>query len=303
MLRFMLLVSTLWVCTGSTVWSQTTRAAAQKKAAAALLEGVTIERDIPYVRGAHERQKLDLYLPRSKDEKRPVVVWVHGGGWKAGSKEKTPALPVLLSGTAVVSINYRLSQHAVFPAQIQDCQAAIRWIKGHAQKYRLDPDRIAVWGSSAGGHLVSLLGTASDSQAWEPIGEFRDLSPKVTCVIDWFGPTDFTLFGEAAAKADSPVSALIGPTNGDAREKYAAASPVTYVTRDDPPFLIMQGDKDPLVPVNQSQRLYDQLKAVKVPAQLVIIEGAGHGGSQFLDATRRVIIRDFLREHLKVAAD
>ncbi|MBI1347552.1 alpha/beta hydrolase fold domain-containing protein [bacterium] len=295
-----------WLClifTGicaTPVWSQAPQRTAKKKLVEALMQSVNIERDVPYVVNAHERQKLDLYLPKSGGEKRPIVVWVHGGGWRAGSKDRTPALPVLTQGVVVASINYRLSQHAVFPAQIQDCQAAIRWLKGHAEKYRIDPDRMAVWGSSAGGHLVSLLGTASDTDAWEPIGQFRDLSPRVTCVIDWFGPTDFTLLSNAGLPADSPLTQLIGPTDGKAREKYAAASPVTYVSADDAPFLIMQGTKDPLVPQTQSERLAEKLKAAKVPVKLEIIEGAGHGGPEFVDEARRNMIRDFLIQHLKV---
>jgi len=281
-------------------WSQPPNAAARKKIATALLENVTIHRDIAYVKEGHERQKLDLYLPKTSGEKRPVVVWVHGGAWTKGSKDQTPALPVLAAGVVVASINYRYSQHAPFPAQIQDCQAAIRWLKGHAKTYRIDPDRIAVWGSSAGGHLVSLLGTASDSRAWEPIGEYRDLSPRVICVIDWFGPTDFTLLGEVAAR-ENPIAALIGPTNGDLREKLAAASPVTYVSEDDPPFLIMQGDKDPLVPAGQSQRLHERLREANVPSRLEIIAGAGHGGAQFTDQARRTMIREFLQQHLQVS--
>jgi acetyl esterase/lipase len=273
------------------------KAKAAQPLAVALPEGTRVEKDVPYIANGHERQKLDLYLPPGEGTKRPVLVWVHGGGWRQGSKDRTPALPVVSQGTAVVSINYRLSEHATFPAQIQDCQAAIRWLRGNAAKYGLDPDRIGVWGASAGGHLVALLGTASDTDAWEAIGEHRDQSAKVKCVIDWFGPADFSLFGEVVAQSDTPIGKLFGPID-DAKTQYRRASPVIYVTKDDPPFLIMHGTEDRLVPLKQSERLRDELKANDVPVELAVLDGSGHGGPAFLDETSRGKIREFLQKNL-----
>jgi acetyl esterase/lipase len=267
----------------------------------AIPEGTRTEKDVPYIPNGHERQKLDIYVPPGEGLK-PVIVWVHGGGWKQGSKDRTPALGALGQGCVVVSINYRLSQHATFPAQIQDCQAAIRWLCGNAAKYQIDPDRIGVWGASAGGHLVALLGTASDTQAWEPIGEFPQQSAKVQAVVDWFGPTDFSLFGEVVARSDSSIGKLIGETNGDAKAKFRTASPVTYVTADDAPFLIMHGDKDPLVPLRQSERMVEELKAKNVEVELITYEGAGHGGAEFISDESRQRISDFFAKHLKPAA-
>ena len=262
-------------------------------------EGTRSEVDLSYVADGHERQKLDLHVPPGEG-KKPLIVWVHGGAWKAGNKSLlNPAMSGLGKGYAVASINYRLSQHAPFPAQIQDCQAAIRWLRGNAEKYGIDPDRIGVWGASAGGHLVCLLGTASDAKAWEAIGEHRDQSAKVQCVVDWFGPSDFTLLGEAAARSDSAVGQLIGETNGDANAKFRAASPVTYVSKDDAPFLIMQGDQDKLVSPRQSQRLFDRLQDKGVEAELIILEGAGHGGAEFISDTSRAKIDEFFAKHLK----
>jgi dipeptidyl aminopeptidase/acylaminoacyl peptidase len=156
-----------------------------------------------------------------------------------------------------------------------------------------------VWGGSAGGHLVALLGTASDTDAWPAIGPHKDLSARVNCVVDWYGPSDFSLLGEAAAQIDSPIGQLIGPTNGDANAKFRAASPVTYVSKDDPPFLIVHGDQDQLVPVRQSERLHTALQAAGVPSELVILPGAGHGGPQFLDETNRRKLTEFFRNHLE----
>src|SRR5205085_165270 len=137
-----------------------------------------------------ERNRLDLYLPEKAQGRLPVVVWIHGGAWRAGSKDHCPAVPLTAKGFAVASINYRFSQHAVFPAQIEDCKAAIRWLRANADKYHLDPDHIGAWGASAGGHLVALLGTSGNKKELEGKGGNLEQSSKVQCVIDWFGPTD-----------------------------------------------------------------------------------------------------------------
>jgi acetyl esterase/lipase len=126
-----------------------------------LPEGVKLLRDLQYVEGGHDRNRLDLYLPEKAEGRLPVVIWIHGGAWRGGSKDGGPAVPLSAKGYAVASINYRFSQHAVFPAQIEDCKAAVRWLRANAATYQLDPDHIGVWGASAGGHLVALLGTTA----------------------------------------------------------------------------------------------------------------------------------------------
>lgn len=126
----------------------------KRRAPPGVPEGVQVLRDLTYVEGGHERNRLDLYLPEKAEGRPPLVVWIHGGAWQAGSKEDCAAVRLTAKGYAVASINYRLSQHAVFPAQIEDCKAAIRWLRANAAKYHLDPDHIGVWGSSAGGHLA-----------------------------------------------------------------------------------------------------------------------------------------------------
>ena len=143
----------------------------------------------------HERNRLDLYLPEKVKGRLPVVVWIHGGAWMEGSKDDCPAVPFAAEGCAVASINYRLSQHAIFPAQIQDCKAAIRWLRANADKYHLDPDHIGVWGASAGGHLVALLGTTAAVKEFEGRGGNLDQSSRVQCVLDWYGPSELTMMG------------------------------------------------------------------------------------------------------------
>lgn len=254
---------------------------------ARLPEGVQAHRDLAYVDNGHERQKLDLYLPKQAEGPLPVLIWVHGGGWQNGSKENCPPLrgDYLQRGYAVASLNYRLSGHAVFPAQIEDCKAAIRWLRAHAKDYGLDPERFGVWGSSAGGHLVALLGTSGEVKAFD-VGAHLDQSSAVQAVCDYFGPTDFFAFVttkgyESHAAANAPEAKLLGGTVEEKPEQAKQANPITHITPDDPPFLIVHGDRDPVVPLNQSQLLFDALTKAGVSAHFHTIEGAAHGGGSF----------------------
>jgi acetyl esterase/lipase len=267
------------------------------------LSKLTVLRDIEYAPGGHERQKLDLYLPKeaSVDRKRPLIVWVHGGAWLAGSKDRCPAVSFADQGYAVASINYRLSQHAIFPAQIEDCKAAIRWLRVNADKYGYDPNRLGVWGASAGGHLVALLGTAGDVQEFD-IGPYRGVSSQVQAVCDFFGPTDFTKMSSFPTtmdhdSADSPESRLLGGPVQESKDKALRADPITYVTKDDPPFLIVHGDRDPLVPHNQSELLYEALRNAGVDATFYTVRGAGHGG--FRDPQVDPLVTAFFNNHLR----
>ncbi|HKB42657.1 MAG TPA: alpha/beta hydrolase, partial [Gemmataceae bacterium] len=146
--------------------------------------GTKVERNLEYVKGGHERNKLDLYIPEKADAPLPVVVWIHGGGWRAGSKDRCPITWLAGKGYLVASINYRLLQHGEFPAQIEDCKAAIRWLRANAKKYNLDPDRIGVMGASAGGHLVALLGTSGHVKDLEGKGGNAEQSSRVQAVVD-----------------------------------------------------------------------------------------------------------------------
>ncbi len=259
-------------------------------------------RDLAYVQDGHERQELDLYLPASPTEKpAPVIIWVHGGAWRAGSKDRCPAKRFVRLGYAVASINYRLSQHAIFPAQIQDCKAAVRWLRAHAKQYNLDPKRFGVWGASAGGHLVAMLGTAGDVKEFD-VGAHLDRSSRVQAVCDYFGPTDFTKMNDFPGRmdhdaADSPESKLIGGPIQENAEKVERANPITYVTKDDPPFLIVHGDKDPLVPHNQSELLLAALKKANVKAKLHTVKDGGHGG--FKRQEVEPLVTAFFAKHLK----
>ena len=267
--------------------------------------GERILRDLPYISGGDPVQSLDLYMPAGGNELRPLVVWIHGGGWEGGDKRGCPARPLTSRGFAAASVGYRLSRQAIYPAQIEDCKAAIRWLRSHAAEYSIDPKRIGVWGSSAGGHLVALLGTTGSTRDFD-VGENLDQSSAVQCVVDWFGPTDFLHWGEPGAPPvgtkPSSVSRLLGGLVSERQEIARRASPISFVSHESAPFLIMHGSKDPLVPPQQSVELNDALKKAGVESALKILPGAGHGGSAFSSPDNLKEIEDFFDAHLHPSA-
>lgn len=258
--------------------------------------------NVEYARVNGTTLKLDLYLPpHALDESLPLVVWIHGGGWRGGDKFSTQAPRVLGGDFAVASINYRLSQVATFPAQVYDCKAAIRFLRANAGRYGFDPERIGVWGSSAGGHLSALLGTSGDIANLEgDVGAYLDQSSRVQAVCDYYGPTDFVALLEQQSRLDrvslrSPEALLLGGTIAENPERAQAASPITYVSFDDPPFLIIHGDADPTVPIGQSELLHAALLSAGVQSLFHVVEGAGHG---FRDPTVDLLVRRFFTKHL-----
>lgn len=280
-----------------------------------LPSGIVAEMDVPYVPGGDAAQKLDIFMPENPGDKPlPLVIWIHGGGWQGGSKAGNPALGFTSAGYVTASIEYRFSQKAVFPAQIQDCQAAIRFLRANAAKYHIDPDHIGVWGASAGGHLVALVGTAGGKNAFPKIGGNDTQSDRVQAVCDWFGPTDFnTVMAQAAEDKNAknifkfnspsdPYSRLIGvPLNSD-QAKGDAVSPVHFVSKDNPPFLIMHGTHDTLVPYAQSEEFLSALKKEGVDALLQTMPGSGHGGGAFSKPAAQTLIKNFFDKNLKGAA-
>jgi len=273
--------------------------------------GAKVQWDIVYARVGDRKLLLDLYLPPKSSAPLPVIVWVHGGGWRGGSKGSGGrALPMLDRGFAVVDVGYRLSGEAIFPAQVEDCKAAVRWVRANAANYGLEPDRIGAWGSSAGGHLVAFLGTAGDVREFDTKAN-AEYSSRVQAVCDWFGPTDFLQMDKHSLEGsrlihdapNSPESQFVGgPIQEEPYRSLARkADPITYVTKDDPPFLIMHGDKDMSVPLHQSKLLYDALKKVGVDATLYVVKGAGHGlrGGEESSEKLREIVAEFFDKHLK----
>lgn len=256
---------------------------------------------IEYARPEGYSLEPDLYLPdRSEGEPSPVVVWVHGGGWKNGSKEKSEAAWLADEGYAVASINYRLTDVAQWPAQIDDCREAVRWLRRNAGVFGLDPENIGSWGSSAGGHLVALMGTL-------PYSERESVSSRVTAVCDWFGSTELltmppNIVGEGRTEEDvanSNGAKLLGCTVKDCPELAKQASAHDNVSSDDSPFLIMHGDQDEAVPIQQSIQLHNRLQKAGVPSQMKVVAGAGHGGKEFDTPASRALILDFFNRYLR----
>lgn len=209
---------------------------------------------------------------------------IHGGGWRSGSRKlDIKSLDFLLeNGFAVASIEYRLSHEAVFPAQIQDCKGAVRWLRAHAAEYGYDGSRIAASGASAGGHLALLLGlSAGDPQLEGDVGGNQDQSSKVSAVIDFYGPTDFLLRAEdqpgETEKETGKVFQLLGGAVRENMDLARRASPASHVSAGDPPLLVFHGTEDRKVLLNQSERLRDVCAGANVPMEFHVVEGGGHG--------------------------
>jgi acetyl esterase/lipase len=278
-----------------------------EKTAPAVPEGAKVERDLKY--GPHGvGNTLDLYLPEKEaDHPMPLLIWIHGGGWEAGNKDGPMGLALLKKGYAVTSINYRLSQEAKFPAQIEDCKAAVRFLRANAMKYNLDPDHIGVFGASAGGHLVALLGTTAGVKELEGDGPNKDVSSRVQAVVDFFGPSNMLKMKEQADEkpafdadsANSPVGRLFGGPIQEHKELAETANPIHYITKDAAPFLILHGDKDNIVPLAQSRILDEALKTAGVESTLVVVKDNGHGGPGFATPENLQKILEFLDKHLK----
>lgn len=252
------------------------------------VEGIEITRDIPYGDEKINRQKLDIAVPekRSTDKPLPVIVLIHGGGWQGGTHGPylSRAIPLVRSGDyAAVSIGYRLTDVASWPTQIHDCQAGLRWVKANAEKYNWDPDKIVVWGSSAGGHLVAMLGVSVDVPELDgKLGPHADQSLKVAGVIDFFGPANMLTMGDGPGferhnSPDSPESKLLGGTAKENVDVAKSASPQFHVSEGDAPILILHGTKDGTVPFQQSVDFHETLTKAGVDSTFVPVEGAGHG--------------------------
>jgi acetyl esterase/lipase len=253
---------------------------------------------------------LDLYLPTSgRTDPTPVVVYIFGGAWRVGDRHqvlKQPWLCLTGHGLAVASITYRLSDQALFPAQIHDVKYALAWLRRHAPQYRLDPDRIAVLGPSAGGHLAALAGTTSATDGLLPDGLTAN-DCRVRAVVDLFGPTDFLQMDSHSISSeldhdapDSPESQLIGTAIQSRPDLVARANPITYVDGDEPPMLLIHGASDPLVPHHQSELLNGALRDGGSICDFMTVKG-GHGGAAFEtdEVVQRVV--DFLDQHLTAA--
>ncbi|MGV3484738.1 MAG: alpha/beta hydrolase fold domain-containing protein [Planctomycetaceae bacterium] len=283
--------------------AQTPRRAPGNRPLANLREKIEVKADVEYAKAGDLSLQLDVYRPKQPaDQPRPCIVWIHGGGWQNGNKSSglNRLGKWVAEGDYVgASIGYRLTDKASWPAQIHDCKAAIRFLRKHAEEYGIDSERIGVWGSSAGGHLVSLLGTSGDVAELEGDLGVTGVSSRVRCVVDFCGPSDFIRFAQKAPRESAPgqpVYKLFGGPLQDRLEMAKQASPVTYVSKDDPPFLIVHGTEDKTVPLDQALTFHAAQEKAGMDTTLVEIEGGGHGiGGPEIDAK----VKAFFDEHLK----
>jgi acetyl esterase/lipase len=259
-----------------------------------------IHRNLTYATPDGIPLTLDLYLPKNAIRPPPMVIWIHGGGWEAGSKENGCPVALARAGFAGASINYRLSEQAIFPAQIYDCKAAVRWVRAHAAKYGYNADKIGVVGASAGGHLVALLGTTNGEPQFEGTEGNTGVSSSVQAVVDYFGPSDFISIVQDAtpeqrANLNNPVVRLLGGPVAEHEDLARMASPVFQISKQTCPFLIIQGDQDRIVPPAQSVELNDALNKAGISSRLILVKGAGHG---FNDPASATAAAEFLKQQL-----
>jgi acetyl esterase/lipase len=264
--------------------------------------------DIPYA-SLSAAQRLDIYLPGEGEGPFPVLLRIHGGGFEMGDKRDVNLPPFLRGverGYAVVSVNYRLSGEAVFPAAVQDVKAGVRWVRAHGTRYHLDADRIAAWGDSAGGYLAAMVALTGSLDLFDDphLGNIEQPSG-VRAAVDWFGPIDFSTMDEQREANDlpqrSPEEKFLGAPLAEVPQLVQAANPTNYVHPGMPPILIQHGDLDPLVPIQQSMEFAKVIRERVGAAryELDILEGAGHGGPEFESSANMDRVFAFLDSHLK----
>ena len=261
--------------------------------------------NIEYARVDGQPLLLDLYLAPAAEARAPLIVWVHGGAWRAGSKADVPIRALLARGFSIASVDYRLSTVARFPAQVHDIKAAIRFLRASAAKHHFDPQKFVIAGSSAGGHLAALVGVSNGHAELEgSLGEHLSVSSDVQAIVSFFGASNLeTILAQSTPhglRVRVPaLQLLLGGSPTEQPELAKLASPVTHVDDHDPPLLLIHGDQDPQMPINQSHELEGAYKRVKRPCQFEVIYGGAHGGPQFFDATRLELVEKFLRQSLR----
>lgn len=264
-------------------------------------------KDLTFAEVDGQTIQLDLYRPRTQDADSPVVIYIHGGGFFTGDKADDPDRIEGLArqGVAVASINYRLAEQALYPAQVHDVKAAVRWLRANASEYDLAAQRVGIWGASVGGYLAAMIGlTAGDAELEGSLGGNLDQSSEVQAVVSWFGLSDLIGYTrqtslENMVLKDPVEQAVFGAEPIAAEDEIVAmASPINRVHRGAPPFLISTGDRDRLVPQSESQGLHDALVRVGVETTMCLLGGVGHEDPHFHTAANLSLTAAWLRSHL-----
>jgi acetyl esterase/lipase len=263
-------------------------------------EGVTFDQNVEYSNPDGQHLQLDLAWPKG-DGPFPAVICIHGGGFRAGTRQGYDGLCIKLAqkGYVAATVTYRLAPKYQFPAAIFDVKAAVRWMRANAAKYHIDPERIGVTGGSAGGHLAQFLGVTGGVQRFEGDGGNAEQSSRVACVVNYFGPSDFTKSYGKSVDAAQVLPLFLGADLEHARRKHIEASPLYWVTPDAAPTLCIHGTEDKYVAHEQAVWIVDRLKASAVEAELLTLEGAGHGfrGADAEKADKAMF--EFFDKHLK----
>jgi len=279
-------------------------ASAQSSAEISESSSYTKITDIRYASVDGRELALDLYFPQDADNP-PLLVWIHGGRWLRRTKEDVFTLGLVDHGFAMASLDFRLAGDAVFPAQIHDIKAAIRFLRAKASDYGYDSTRIGIHGRSSGGHLAALIGTTNGHQELEgEVGEYLDESSDVQAVVSYFGASNLTSILEQSTMFGHPLRAaamavLFGGPVEQKMELARLASAVFHVDATDPPLLLLHGDQDPQMPINQAHELHGTYKNHDLPVHLEVIHGAAHGTEEFFDAARTALVAEFFWEHLR----
>jgi acetyl esterase/lipase len=240
--------------------------------------------NVVYTIGAKRELKMNILMPKQKQKQTlPVIMFIHGGGWTEGSKERgvVPLMPFVQKGYVGVSVEYRLSKEAVFPAQIQDIKCAIRFLRANAKKFNIDENNIGVWGQSAGGYLAALVGTSAGIKDFEGDNGWSNYNSEVNAVCDWNGPTDFladTVAMKLKKLEESAINRLLGGALVDLQEKAKKSNPLEYISASTPPFLILHGENDNVVNISQSELLFNRLNIFDVPVEFIRLNNEGHVG-------------------------
>jgi acetyl esterase/lipase len=271
-------------------------------------EETILHADVPYANDQLERHLMDIYTPPVKDKQFPLIVFFHGGAWNGATKHNdidymhNTMSGFIAHGYAVACVDYRYSTQASFPAQIQDCNQAIEYLYQHAGKYNLDKKRIAVMGVSAGGHLAALLGLSNNNAIKDFYPEGKATHFKIKCVLDYFGPADILLLApgtDTTALKSNAIYQLLGDIPSRRPDLARRASPVTFVDKNDPPVFIAHGEKDKIVPNNQSVILSSWLRLAGVKNELTIVKDAPHFGPLFDTEEVRTKLFLFLKENFE----